>query len=78
MQKVPPIQFTKGELEMIDRGIDQFFREWYNGYRSAGRVCVAGRIREKVRHALQLRSAEGATPPNTPAGQAHLAAQENK
>ena len=51
-RKVPPIQFTKGELQMIDKGIDQFFREWLNGYKSAGRVYMAGRIREKVRSAL--------------------------
>lgn len=51
--KVPPVQFTKGELEMIDKGVEQFFREWYNGYRSAGRVYLATRIREKVRAAIQ-------------------------
>jgi hypothetical protein len=52
--KMPPIQFTKGELQMIDKGIDQFFREWHNGYKSAGRVYVAGRIRDKVRSALSV------------------------
>ena len=49
---VPPIQFTKEELRMIDKGVDQLFKEWRNGYKSAGRVYVAGRIREKVRAAL--------------------------
>lgn len=59
--KVPPIQFTKGELEMIDKGIEKFFAEWYNGYRSAGRVYLATRIREKVRHALSVRRAPNTT-----------------
>jgi hypothetical protein len=46
------MMFTKEELRMIDKGVDQLFKEWCNGYKSAGRVYVAGRIREKVRAAL--------------------------
>ncbi len=51
---IAAIQFTKDELRMIDKGIDQFFAEWYNGYRSAGRAYTAARIREKVRSALGI------------------------
>lgn len=61
---VPPVQFTKAELQMIDKGVEQFFKEWYHGYKSAGRVYMASRIREKVRAALA--PAQAAVSPNTP------------
>lgn len=53
---VPPVQFTKDELRMIDKGVEQFMREWYHGYKSAGRVLRAAGIREKVRAALGIPS----------------------